>query len=433
MDRSPLVLAALASAAVPGLDPVTVESVPSRPGDRFDSAIVRDTEHRHWVVRAPRSETAAAALDGVVALLALLTRRLSVAVPAPKGFIALKAGGRASVHPLLPGHPLDFAALPPGPGLASELGRAIAAVHNLDPALYDEAGIPAYDAESYRARRLADLDRAAATGRVPIGLLTRWEHALEDVGLWRFATTPTHGALSGDHVLAVFDGDDASTGRVRGLLAWEDAEVGDPGADFARLVHEATPEAVDAVYEGYAHSRVERPDPNLLVRARLHGELSLLRELMDALARRDEAGVEELTGRLRRLDDQVHSLEESSDDYRRMSLDPTRPRASTVTRGRDAQVGAMPEAGPVADADADDHDGRGTDGDTVDDDLDTVGAETRATFPSSAPSLPTPAAQEKDSRSDETMPLPVSTDPGEPASEVVPLRRRDLKGPARRG
>ena len=320
MDRSPLQLAALASAAVPGLDPVAVEALPTIPGDRFETAIVRDTEHRHWVVRSPRSETAAAALDAAVPLLGLLARRLSVAVPAPKGFVALKEGGRAAVHPLLPGHALEFAALPSGPGLATEVGRALAAVHNLDPALYDEAGVPAYDADTYRTRRLSDLDRAAASGRVPTGLLTRWEHALEDVSLWRFATTPIHGSLSGDHILAVFDGDDADSGRVRGLLGWESAQIADPAEDFADLVHEASAEAVASVLEAYAHSRVERPDPHLLIRARLLGELSVLRELMEALARADTAAADGLTSRLRRLDDHVHSLEESSDDYRRMSL-----------------------------------------------------------------------------------------------------------------
>lgn len=330
VDRSPLQLAALASAAVPGLDPVAVEALPTLPADRFETAIVRDTEHRHWVVRCPRSETAAAELDATVPLLGLLARRLPVAVPSPKGFVGLKEGGRAAVHPLLPGHALDFSGLPAGPGLASELGRAIATVHNLDPALYDEAGVPSYDADSYRNRRLSDLDRAAASGRVPTALLSRWEHALEDVSLWRFAASPVHGSLSGDHVLAVFDGDDAATGRIRGLLGWERAQVADPAEDFADLVHEASPEALDAVMEGYAHSRVERPDANLLVRARLLGELSVLRELMEALARDDQPAADGLTSRLRRLDDHVHSLEESSDDYRRMSLSPmgSRPKAT---------------------------------------------------------------------------------------------------------
>ena len=251
-------------------------------------------------------------------------------MPAPKGFVALTEGGRAAVYPYLPGHNLDYAELPAGPGIAAELGRAIAALHNTDPAVYEEAGLPSYDADAYRSRRLADLDRAAETGRVPTTLLTRWETALEDVSLWRFAPTATHGDLTGDQVLAVFtDDDDASTGKVRAVTGWEDAKVADPADDFAALVADAPPEAVETVLEAYSHARVERPDANLLVRARLVAELGLLTSMMVALARKDAGAVEVLTTQLRRLDDAVHASEEP-DDYRRTSLAPVGVRRRTA-------------------------------------------------------------------------------------------------------
>ena len=75
---------------------------------------------------------------------------------------------------------------------------------------------------------------------MPTALLVRWERQLEDVSLWRFAPTPTHGDLTGDQVLAVFDDeDDAATGRIRALTGWEDAKVADPADDFAALVVQA--------------------------------------------------------------------------------------------------------------------------------------------------------------------------------------------------
>ncbi|MGA8979810.1 MAG: phosphotransferase, partial [Pedococcus sp.] len=207
MDRSPLFLAALASAAVPGLDPASVEALPGAPAHHYDVAFIQDTQHRRWVIRVPRTQGAAAQMEATFGLLTLLARRLPFGVPTPKGFVALKEGGRAAIYPYLPGQNVDFAALPAGPGLAAELGRSIAALHNTDHGLFDEAGLPAYDADTYRTRRLTELDRAAATGHVPTGLLTRWEKLLEDVVLWRFAPTPTHGDLTGDQVLVVFDDD----------------------------------------------------------------------------------------------------------------------------------------------------------------------------------------------------------------------------------
>ncbi len=318
MDRSPLYLAALASAAVPGLDPASVEALPSEEGQQFDVAFVQDTQHRRWVVRAPRTQAAGAQMDVTVALLGLLSRRLPFAVPTPKGFAALKGGGRAAVYPYLPGQNIGFDALPPGPGLAAELGRTIAALHNADLQIFDEAGLPAYDPDTYRTRRLAELDRAAATGHVPTALLARWERALEDVSLWRFAPTPTHGDLTGDQVLAVFDDDhDAGTGRIRALTGWEDAKVADPADDFASLVWQASPEAFETVMEAYAHARVERPDKHLEQRARLAAEMRLVTELMSAVSSDDRRLVDRHAAALRRLDDRVHAEEEAADDYRR--------------------------------------------------------------------------------------------------------------------
>ncbi len=355
MDRSPAFLAALASAAVPGLDPVSVEALPSTPDQSFDVAFVQDAEHRRWVVRAPRTDVAGAEMDRTVGLLALLGRRLPFAVPAPKGFVALAEGGRAAVYPYLPGHQLDFAELPPGPGLAAELGRALAALHNTDPGVYEEAGLPSYDADAYRTRRLADLDRAAESGRVPTTLLARWEAALEDVSLWRFAPTATHGDLTGDQVLAVFTDDaDASTGKIRALTGWEDAKVADPADDFAALVADAPPGAVETVLEAYAHQRVERPDANLLVRARLVAELGLLGTLMTALTRKDAGAVEVLTTQLRRLDDAVHT-DEDDDDYRRTSLSPVVARQRTaappalVVDEDEEDLPGLPDDEPVED------------------------------------------------------------------------------------
>ena len=316
MTRSALALAALASAAIPGLDPATVEAVESREGQQFELAFVQDTQHRRWVVRAPLTRAAGAQMDITVALLGMLARRLPFSVPTPKGFVALKEGGRAAVYPYLAGRPLELTHLPAGPGLAAEIGRAIAALHNVDRQLFDEAGLPSYDADTYRTRRLSELDRAAATGHVPTGLLARWEAALEDVSLWRFAPTPTHGDLGGEQILAVFDDDeDAATGRVRAFTGWEDAKVADPADDFATLVTEASPEAVDSVLEAYAHARVDRPDQHLERRARLAGELRLVSALLAATARAqgaDQGAVASCAARLRRLDEHAadHPLTE---------------------------------------------------------------------------------------------------------------------------
>jgi macrolide phosphotransferase len=306
-DRGPLALAALASAAVSGLDPVSVEEVETGPDSRFAVAFVQDSEHRRWVIRSPRTAAASAQLEQSATLTHLLSRRLRQSVPVVKGWVPLPEGGRAAVYPYITGRPVTLEALEPGPGVTASLGRALAAVHNLDPALFDEAGSVSYDAETYRTRRLADLDRAAATGRVPTGLLQRWENQLEEVGWWRFSSVPTLGGLSGDQVLV---GEEESGDLVvKGFLGWEDARVADAADDLAEIVAALGEEALDTFLEAYAHTRSERPDAHLVDRARLAHEMSLVRSMMASVAAGDLDGAEEHAASLRRLDEETSAAD----------------------------------------------------------------------------------------------------------------------------
>ncbi|HKX68934.1 MAG TPA: phosphotransferase [Intrasporangium sp.] len=304
MTRSPLFLAALASAAVPGLDPVSVEGVRTRAGGAFDLAFVTDQQDRRWVVKAPLTQASGAELEAMVALGPLLGRRLDLAMPMVRGQVPVPEG-RAVVYLRLPGRPVDFAALPPG-DLASGIGRALAHIHNLDLGLFEEAGRPVYDAEAHRRRQLSELDRAASTGHVPTNLLTRWEQRLEDISLWRFAPTVVHGSFTGEHVLvSLLDEDRADAGEVRGVLGWEQSRIGDPADDFADLVGLAAAEPLDMVLAAYAQSRVERPDGNLLARARLAAEMTPMRVLLRVLAGAARDLVEDAAQSLRALDERV--------------------------------------------------------------------------------------------------------------------------------
>ena len=101
MVRSPLLLAALATVAVPGLDAVDVRRSP-HPGVGMDAAVVIDAEGNRWVVRAPQDATAGAGLEAEVALLRALAEHvdsgaLSFDVPRLAGAVSLDGGGRAIV------------------------------------------------------------------------------------------------------------------------------------------------------------------------------------------------------------------------------------------------------------------------------------------------------------------------------------------------
>jgi macrolide phosphotransferase len=290
VTHSALQLAALATAAVPGLVPVTVDP-PRADGMDFDVTVVTDDQGRRWVVRAPRRTAAAAGLDAETRLLPLIAKYLPVAVPRPAGRAALASGGECLVYPQLPGRGLAPRDLTAGSALAAQVGRVLGALHEIDPQVLDDAGVPVYSADEYRRRRLTDVDRAARTGRVRTELLQRWERQLEDVARWRFAATPVHGDLAGEHVLV-------HGGAVSALVDWGEACVADPADDLAWVLIGADPDGVDTVLEAYAMARNQAPDRYLPDRARLAGELALARWLLAGAAADDDEVVEQAAAAL---------------------------------------------------------------------------------------------------------------------------------------
>jgi len=301
--RTPLALAALATIARPGLDVVATQP-PREPGADFDVVGIVDAQERRWIVRSPRHAAAGAAMEGEVALLGELADAvdrglLPFDVPRPAGFAPLPEGGRAMLYRELVGHPLDPTSLTPDAPLLRSLAHSIAALHELSGAVVRTAGLPDYDAEGYRQRCLAEVDETARTGHLPARLLRRWEHALEDVSLWRFATTPVHGDLAGEHV--VVDGD-----QVVGLVDWSDACVADPADDLAWLLAQTSPAAADAVIEHYKSARGGAVDSDFDAfdaRAMLAGELAVARWLMHGVRIRSDEVIEDAIDMLRELDE----------------------------------------------------------------------------------------------------------------------------------
>ena len=305
VTRTPAYLAAVASSAVPGLDAVAVRAARGAPGNRCDVGFVTDTQRRAWVVRVPTTSAIGAQLDTAADLLPLLNRRVPYGVPLPRGFLAVPEG-RAVVYPYLHGRSVVLSEVIPGPGVAAEIGRAVAALHNVERAVFDEAGVPVYDAETCRTRHLGDLDRGAATGHVPTALLSRWERALEDVSAWRFAPTPVHADLSGGRFLVTFaDDENPETASVRAVTGWEHAKVADPADDFAVLVAECSPETFESIVEAYSVARIERPDRHLRHRARLVSELRLLSQLLDAVHAAEPPLITRRAAELRALDERT--------------------------------------------------------------------------------------------------------------------------------
>ncbi len=298
-------LAAIASAAVPGLAPTGVAGAPDDTAD-FDSALLVDDSGKQWRVRSPKHVEASMRLETEVKALRAFTPAVKAELPFLIPHIAgsVRQGNISTfVYSHLEGTTRSLDALASaGPGMAAELGRTIAAIHQLPQLLVEQADLPSYGANEFRQRKLNELDQAATTGRIPAVLLRRWEHALEDVALWRFSPSVVHGDLHEDHLLV-------SAGRVAAVTGWTDLRIGDPADDFAWLAAAADHSFVDGVYSAYAAASELPVDPHIARRASLAAEFALAQWLVRGISLEDPQMVSEAEEMLETLQADVEASE----------------------------------------------------------------------------------------------------------------------------
>jgi macrolide phosphotransferase len=304
MARSHLTLAALATSAVAGLDVVGSQPF-GAPGGDFDAALLTGRDGRHWVVRVPRSERAEQEQSAdLLALRALSTgvrARLPFTVSTFAGQVPV-GGTRAVVSEFVYGSkvPLGSTSLE----LAASIGAAIAAIHALPPTVVVDAGLPSHSPVETLRSVVAVMDRAAATGLVPAGLLGRWERASEEATLWQFTPTVINGALASDSFLSASD-------EVTGVLDWHALRVGDPASDLQWLAGSGLHDLADAAFASYSRVR-GTVDRQLRRRATLLSELEVARWLLHGTETRSTEIV----------DDAVAMLSELADEAQKDLIDP---------------------------------------------------------------------------------------------------------------
>lgn len=274
-----------------------MSSAPDDPAD-FDSALLLDSDGKRWRVRSPRHAEASARLETEF----LVLRAFAPAIRAELPFLMPTVAGSVRLGTLstfvyshLAGTTRSVEELTGGPeALAREIGVALAAIHDLPRSLVSNADLPSYTPNEFRQRRLNELDQAATTGKIPPALLLRWEHALEDVSLWRFNPSVVHGDLHEDNLLV--EGQ-----RVTAVTGWTDLRIGDPADDFAWLVASNEQDFVNAVLAAYTASRRDTPDNHLLRRAALSAEFALAQYLVKGIAAGDAGMVAEAESMLQTL------------------------------------------------------------------------------------------------------------------------------------
>ena len=348
-------LAALASAAVPALALTGVAGSPDDAAD-FDSALLVDDAGKQWRVRSPKHVEASMRLETELLVLRAFVPAVRAELPFALPYVAgtVRIGQLCTfVYSHLPGSTRDIDELAAaGKDLAADIGRTMAAIHALPQSLVNNADLPSYTANEFRQRKLNELDQAATTGKIPATLLRRWEHALEDVGLWRFSPTVVHGDLHEDNLLI-------SGGRISAVNGWTDLRIGDPADDFAWLIAANNSEFTDTVHSAYVAARPDAVDPHLIRRAALSAEFALAQWLVRGLAAENPSMVEEAEEMLATLEADILEQEAAAAEAAAAPEAPVShapaPATGTVRTSTPAQTGAgkvsvmpIPAASPAA-------------------------------------------------------------------------------------
>ncbi|HAY42468.1 MAG TPA: aminoglycoside phosphotransferase [Micrococcaceae bacterium] len=301
MKRSAMELAAIATAAVPGLTPVGFAAL-SDDAEDFDSALIVDAQKHRWRVRSPRHDEASMRLEAELSALRAFSAKVRAALPFSLPSVAgtVRQGPlRTFVYKDLPGRvPTLEELVEEGSKLAVALGQCMAAIHQIPDESVEVAGLPTYTADEVRQRKLNELDTAAATGRVPSGLLRRWEHAMEDVSLWRFNATVVHGDFDEEQL-------QVSHSSITAVKGWTDLHVGDPADDFAWLSAIDDHGFSERVFAAYVEARGKSADPHIMRRAALAAEFALAQWLVKSLDSKDAERIADAEEMLQELDTNI--------------------------------------------------------------------------------------------------------------------------------
>ena len=278
MASSPLILAALAKAALPNAKYKQAKAVAREGRSPIDAALLTDVDGIQYLVRQARNAkgnlqlaTETQCIRAVKAVGGLPFR-----VPNLVSDSTTPDGKTLQILEFVYGSTIPLENLRASDPTLRSVGLTIATIHGLDVEKIRNSGVPEFSAAETRLARTADLDKAAATGRIPATLLQRWETALEDLDLFRFQPTVVHGNLSTGSILEL-------DGEVSGVINWANLHIGDPAEDFVTFAANLDQEPLDAVKFAYFELRDEA-DANLAQRAALYSELAVATYLVSSLA-----------------------------------------------------------------------------------------------------------------------------------------------------
>jgi aminoglycoside phosphotransferase (APT) family kinase protein len=192
-----------------------------------------------WIVRIPRRPAVADWMDVEIRLLDELAPR--VPAPIPRYERVARNGVRAVAYPRIDGRPLEAF----DDGVAGEVAAFLVALHGVQVDGAAGLGLSVWDLDrreqelaAFRERVLPVLDAGEREAGAELLERARAEAAAG------FRPAVVHADLGPEHLLC-------EGGRLRGVIDWSDARIGDPAIDLAWLLHGTPISFADAVAAAY--------------------------------------------------------------------------------------------------------------------------------------------------------------------------------------
>lgn len=195
-----------------------------------------------WLDRMPRRPEVGPRLRIETRLLPWLAELLPLEVPRP---FVLREEPLVVRHALVAGEPLDEAMAEAGatergaagPTMAAHgaaLGAFLRALHAVDVGDAAAHGAPPAGTAALALREELERMRRRVVPLLPADGRSAGRALLDAVAAVPSAVALVHGDLGPEHLLA-------HAGRLRGVIDWSDAHVGDPALDLAWALHGTTP------------------------------------------------------------------------------------------------------------------------------------------------------------------------------------------------
>ena len=292
-----MILAALAADAAPGRSFRHFRKVDAGPD--LEVLQLWDASDASYELISPRTTAGVAELSQLVVglkTIAQAAEQLPFDISAIVGQTSDVGGNAVVVLTKLSGQSPDLSRFAAG-AFSESTGKALSAIHSLDPILVREAGLPEYSSQDILHRKVAEVDRVAATGRIPAALLARWEEALEDVGLFRFHPTVSHMQINQDSLFV-------TGSSLSGVSNWSQLSINDPAEDLKYFAGGALSSTFEDAVLHYRAGR-EQADENIVQRAILYSELELASWLAHCLQVGDPSLIADAESMLQDLSEQL--------------------------------------------------------------------------------------------------------------------------------